>query len=86
MVRTIKLFIEKFKNYTLDTIIAVGSGGGHSHTELFTISHAKWQDKNDYPYAQDIYGYSIMAVEKTFIIFGGYSYKRKVLTKPTRKS
>ena len=49
-------------------------GGGNSKiVELFTMSLAKWQIKKDYPFSEDIYKYSILALEKTFIIFGGYS-------------
>ena len=33
-----------------------------------------------------IYGYSILAVEKKFVIFGGSSWKRKVLTNQDVKS
>ena len=80
MVRT--KFIEKLKQHTLDTLIAVGDGdrhgGGHSHVELFSLSSSKWQIKKDYPYSKDIYHYSILAVERKFIIFGGFSYKRKL--------
>ena len=77
MVRT--QFIEKLKHHTLDTLIAVGDAGGHSHVELFLLSSSKWQIKKDYPYSKDIFGYSILAVERKFIIFGGKSYIRKVL-------
>ena len=80
MVRT--KFIEKLKHHTLDTLIAVGDGSypRHSHVELFSLSSSKWQSKKDYPYSEDISSYSILAVEKRFIIFGGCSSKRKVLT------
>ena len=71
-------FIEKLKHHTLDTLIAVGKPG-HNHVELFSLSSSKWQIKKDYPYSKRIDYYSILAVERKFIIFGGYSYKRKVL-------
>ena len=78
MVRT--QFIEKLKHHTLDTLIAVGDRDTHTHVELFSLSSSKWQNKKDYPYSEDISSYSILAVEKRFIIFGGWSSKRKVLT------
>ena len=78
MVRT--KFIEKLKHHTLDTLIAVGDRNGHTHVELFSLSSSKWQNKKDYPYSEDICFYSILAVERKFIIFGGWSKKRKVLT------
>ena len=86
MVRT--QFIEKLKHYTLDTLIAVGDtiSQTHSHVELFSLSSSKWQNKKDYPYSKDICRYSILAVERKFIIFGGYSWKRKVLTNQDIKS
>ena len=84
MVRT--QFIEKLKHYTLDTLIAVGDYVDHTHVELFSLSSSKWQIKNDYPYSKDINSYSILAVERKFIIFGGYSRKRKVLTNQDIKS
>ena len=79
MVRT--QFIEILKHHTLDTLIAVGDWGyEHAHVELFSLSSSKWQNKKDYPYSKDISKYSILAVEKKFIIFGGFNSKRKVLT------
>ena len=86
MVRT--KVIEKLKHHTLDTLIAVGHDDydSHSHVELFSLSSSKWQNKKDYPYSEDIYKYSILAVERKFIIFGGYSWKRKVLTNQDIKS
>ena len=45
---------------------------------MFRLSTLKWRTKKDYPSADDIYYYSILAVEKKFIIFGGRSH-RKVL-------
>ena len=83
MVRT--QFIEKLKHHTLDTLIAVGAYA-HTHVELFSLSSSKWQIKKDYPYSEDIHWYSILAVEKKFIMFGGWSYKRKVLTNQEIKS
>ena len=77
MVRT--QFIEILKHYTLDTLIAIGYAHTHTYVELFTLSSSKWQNKKAYPYSNDIYFYSILAVEKNFIIFGGRSMKRKVL-------
>ena len=81
MVRT--RLLEKSKHFILDTFIAVGEGRGftgHSHTELFTLSSLKWQIKKDYPYSiretkkadMEIGFYSILTVEKKFIIFGGH--------------
>ena len=92
MVRTRSL--EKSKHFILDTFIAVGEGRGttgHSHTELFTLSSLKWQIKEDYPYSSretkkadmEIGFYSILAVEKKFIIFGGHYWLKndmRVLT------
>ena len=80
MVRT--KFIKKLlKQFTLDKLIAVGGWSGkHNHVELFTMSSLKWTTKQDYPYSKDIAEHSILAVEKKFIIFGGSSTKRKVLT------
>ena len=85
MVRT--RFTEKSKLYNLDTLIAVGMyfpSGGHSHTELFTLSSSKWKNKKSYPH-YDIHSYSILAFEKKFILFGGWSDKRKALTKFVNK-
>ena len=77
MVRT--LFVENLKHYTLDTLIAVGdSKKEHGLAELFSLTSLKWQATLQYPYAPDIYGHSILAVEKKFILFGGWSVKRKV--------
>ena len=70
---------KKLKHFTLDTLIAVGEWGEHTHVELFTLSNSKWQIREDYPFSKDISAYSILAVEKKFIIFGGYCKKRKVL-------
>ena len=78
MVRT--KFIEKLKHHTLDTFIAVGNRSEHNHVELFSLSSSKWQTKKDYPYSKDISSYGILAAEKKFVIFGGWSDKRKVLT------
>ena len=84
-VRT-RLF-DKLRQLTLETIIAVGDFSvEHNHVELFTMSDAKWQIKEDYAYANDIGYYSILAVEKKFIIFGGFSRKRTVLPKFDIKS
>ena len=85
MVRT--RFVEKLKYDTLDTLIAVGSYNVHTRVELFTLSSLKWQNKKDYPlYATaDLYGYSILAVERKFIVFGGRAYNRKVLTKQDKE-
>ena len=77
--------IEKLKHNTLDTIIAVGHRMHHTHVELFTMTDSKWDIKKDYPYTTDISFYSLMAVEKTFILFGGYSYQRGVLTNRDKK-
>ena len=74
------------KHHTLDTLIAVGSYDDPIHVELFSLSSSKWQIKKDYPYSEDIYSYSILAVERKFIIFGGFSDKRKVLTNQDIKS
>ena len=69
-------FSEKSKHYPLDKLIAVGDlMNAHNHVELFTLSRSKWKIKKDYPYSKDISYYSILPVQKTFIIFGGYSYK-----------
>ena len=85
MVRT--KVIEKLKHHTLDTLIAVGDWRNeHNHVELFSLSSSKWRNKKDYPYSKDIYYYSILAVERKFIIFGGRSFKRKVLTNQDIKS
>ena len=70
---------KKFKHDTLDTLIVVGDNGLPSHTELFTLSSSKWQIKKGYPYSKNIYQYSILTVEKNFIIFGGHQNKMKVL-------
>ena len=78
MVRT--QCIEKLKHHTLDTLIAVGDFNVHNHVELFILSSSKWQIKKDYPYSKDISHYSILAVEKFFVIFGGFRSKRKGLT------
>ena len=75
-----KNYKKYFKN-TWDTLIAVGDyNPKHNHVELFNLANSRWKIKKDYPYSQDIYGYSILAVEKKFIIFGGYSWIRKVFT------
>ena len=76
-------------NYASDTLIAVGgakpgSKGAyyeHTHAELFTLSSSKWQIKKEYPYSKQITLYSILAVEKMFIIFGGSRWKGEVLTR-----
>ena len=60
-------------------MIVVGDNGLPSHTELFTLSSSKWQIKKGYPYSKNIYQYSILTVEKNFIIFGGHQNKMKVL-------
>ena len=77
-------FFEKLKHKVLDTLIAVGHYASdkdyNNHVELFTLSSSKWRIKRDYPYSMDIHWYSILAVEKKFIIFGGKSYIRKLLT------
>ena len=78
MVRTKS--ITKIKHFNLDELIAVGKVNDHNHVEIFTLASSKWQTKKDYPYSEDIYRYSILAAEKKFIIFGGGSYKRRVLT------
>ena len=79
MVRT--QFVEKFKHDTLDTLIAVGSYyPDHNHVELFTLSNSTWQIKNDYPHSKDISRYSILAIGRKFIVFGGWCQQRKVLT------
>ena len=78
--------MKKFKHHTLDTLIAVGNYNDHAKVELFTIFYSKWQNKTDYPYSKDIYKYSILAVERTFIIFGGMSQKRKVFINQDTKS
>ena len=57
---------------------------GHSHVELFTLSNSKWQNKRDYNFTNDIYAYSILALEEKFIIFGGLT--RKVMTNQVIKS
>ena len=58
---------------------------GHSHVELFTLSNLKWQNKADYNFTNDIYAYSILAVEEKFIIFGGLT-SRKIMTNQVKKS
>ena len=86
----------KKKHYALGTLIAVGGyginpaygtnyGTRNNYVEvlqLFTaeVPTAEWLYKKRYPYAEDIRHYSILAVKKTFVIFGGYSEKRRVLT------
>ena len=62
-------------------LIAVGDWKRpHNHVEMFSFTDSIWQAKNDYPYSEDIFGYSILTVEKKFIIIGGYSKERKVLS------
>ena len=74
--------------YASDTLIDVGGAKPgsttyyeHTHTELFTLSSSQWQIKKDYPYSKQITLYSILAVEKMFIIFGGSRWKGEVLTR-----
>ena len=62
--------------YFLDSFIAVGNAW-HNHVEMFTMSRAGWETKSDYPYSDEIGDYSILTMERTFIIFGGWG--RKVL-------
>ena len=87
MVRT--QLVAELKDFTLDTIIAVGDydppHDGHTHVELFTLSSSKWETKKHYPYSMDIARCSILAVEKKFMTFGGWSDKRKALTKFVNK-
>ena len=45
---------KKLKHFTLDTLIAVGEWGEHTHVELFTLSNSKWQIREDYPFSKDI--------------------------------
>ena len=70
------LFFNNY-NYFLDSFIAVGQYD-HNHVEMFTMSRERWETKSDYPYSDVISRYSILTMEKTFIIFGGEG--RKVLT------
>ena len=84
MVRT--QLIEKSKQDTLDKIIAVGEYYYNTHVELFSLSGSKWQIKKGYEYSKDISYYAILAFEKKFIIFGGWSGKRKVLINQDTKS
>ena len=65
---------------SLDTFIAVGTWAYHNHVELFTLTSSKWQAKKDYPFAPDICSYSILTVEKKFILFGGHSKFSKDLS------
>ena len=67
---------------TLDTILAVGDGNEeHNLVETFTLSAFEWQIKPDYPYAKDTHHYAVLGTaDKKFIIFGGRSRKRTVLT------
>merc|ERR1711933_55494 len=39
-----------------------------------TLSSSTWQVKKDYPFTKDIFYYSILATDKKFILFGGYSW------------
>ena len=78
MVRT--QFIEKLKHDTLDTLIAIGHFRTNSRVELFSLTTSKWQTKSDYPYSEDITGFSILSLDKKIFTFGGFSYKRKALT------
>ena len=73
-------FIENLKQQILDTLIAAGGADkpDHSHVELFSLSSSKWQNKADYPSTR-LRRYSILAVEKKFILFGEKTEKRKVL-------
>ena len=75
-----KQFIEKLKHDTLDTLIAVGHFQFNSRVEIFSLSTSKWQTKSDFPYSEDITGFSILSMNKNFFTFGGFSYKRKALT------
>ena len=51
------------------------------HVELLKLPSSKWELKMDYPYSEDIGYHCVLPFEKTFIIFGGWSYKRRVLIK-----
>ena len=55
----------------------------HNVVELLTGS--KWEVKEEYPYSFDIYLYSILAVEKKFILFGGLSRFRQILINRDQK-
>ena len=68
----------KLKQCAVDTLVAVGSLS-HGHTELFKLSSLDWQTKFDYPFSKDIYAYSITVLENKFFVFGGHSWKRRVL-------
>ena len=72
--------IQKLKHFNSDKFIAVGNGfilSEHNKVELFTLTSSKWQIKKEYSInnLKDISWYSILAAEKKFIIFGGFSYK-----------
>ena len=73
----------------LDVFIAVGNHEpvffDNNMVELFSLTSLKWQNKKAYPFAKDIHGYSILAVEKRFILFGGRCFHRKVLTNKHKK-
>ena len=45
----------------------------HKKNELFTLADSKWVTKKEYPYASSIYFFSILTVEKKFILFGGWN-------------
>ena len=86
-------FFKTINNDTLDILLAVGSGTpslDHNKVELFTLSTLKWQLKTSYPYQKVTYSFSILAIEKKFILFGGLgeyitAHKRKAFTNQDTK-
>ena len=78
MVRTkinITKIIQYNLYYALDKFIAVGNAyWPHSKVELFTLSSSNWEIKRDYLYYSKIgiAKYSIITVDKKFILFGGW--------------
>ena len=77
-------FNYNFLLFVLDTFVVV-AGYQQARVELFTLSSSKWQNKNNYPYSKDLYAYSIIAVEKKYVVFGGSSRFRKGLTNQDKK-
>ena len=56
--------------------MALGSGSLHSphnKNELFTLTASEWIVKKEYPDASAIHYFSILTVEKKFILFGGWN-------------
>ena len=74
----------KLRHCTSDTLFALGSSQPpyHRHAEIFSILTSKWQVKEDYPNkmdhlinpTNDICHFSILAVDKKIIIFGGFCH------------